>query len=157
MSTREGIGWLARLRCLVATRLGSGAHGAAVATAAERLRCPERREGGRKVTEGYKGAVPAARSEEGRGETAAGSSRTASGRRTEARTYSRARSGARAGGQRRLRGPSACVLPREGTTPGEGAPRATHSPWGRGPTAPCVGSKRRARATSRRRGVTSAG
>jgi hypothetical protein len=43
---REGIGWLARLRCLVATRLGSGAHGAVVATAAERLRCPERREGG---------------------------------------------------------------------------------------------------------------
>jgi hypothetical protein len=34
---REGLGWLERLRGLEATWLGSGAHGAAVATAAARL------------------------------------------------------------------------------------------------------------------------
>jgi hypothetical protein len=43
---RGGPGAAARLRDLVATRLGSGTHGAAVAAAVARLRSPGRREGG---------------------------------------------------------------------------------------------------------------
>jgi hypothetical protein len=74
-----------------------------------------------------------------------------------ARTYGDAGSGAWAGGAARTpRHPRrACCLggprPREGVALG-GALRLGH-----GPAAPCTGSARLARATSRRRGVTSAG